>query len=163
MAPQRLHLACSKQGTNLCTNAQNCAKTNHARPSRAVSPHLIRRGVAPCASGQGGTRTLASWLIIANVARVLETGCDGLHDELPELMYAHDRYLYGRHTCAESSLGCDSSIRRLAMILLTYDSSTRIRLALHRRPKALGPLFLWVCNSALIAPSSVRHFHFYII
>lgn len=96
------------------------------------------------------TRTLAPWLIIANVARVLETRCDGHHDELPELIYAHDRYLYGRHTCTESSLGCDSLIRHLAMILLTYGSSTRIRLALHRSPTALGPLFLWLCNSAPI-------------
>lgn len=92
---------------------------------RAVSPHLIRRGVAPCASGQGGTRTLAPWLIIAIGARVLETRCDGHHDELPELMDAHDRYLYGRHTCTESSLGCDSLIRLLAMIFVTYNSNTR--------------------------------------
>jgi hypothetical protein len=127
-------------------NAQSCAKTNHARPSRAVSPHLIRRGVAPCASGQGGTRTLASWLIIANAARVLETSREGHHDELLELIHAHDRYLYGRHTCADNSLGCDSLIRLPAMILLTYGSSTRIRLALHPSPKTLGPLFLWVCK-----------------
>lgn len=129
-------------------NAQSCAKTNHARPSRVVSPHLIRCCVAPCASGQGGTRTLAPWLIIAIVARVLETSRDGHHDELPELIYAHDRYLYGGHTCTGGSLGCDSLIRLLAMILLTYDSSTRIRLSLHRSPKVLGPLFAWFCNSA---------------
>ncbi|KAH8127458.1 hypothetical protein LI328DRAFT_165215 [Trichoderma asperelloides] len=54
-------------------NAQSCAKTNHARPSRVVSPHLIRCCVAP-----------------SNVARVLETSGDGHHDELPELIYAHD-------------------------------------------------------------------------
>lgn len=154
-----LHLACSKQGTDLCMNAQSCAKTNHARPSRAVSPHLIRCRVVPCASGQGGTGTLAPWLIIANVqspvARVLETSCDGHHDELPELIGAHDRYLYGRHTCAENSLGCGSLIRLLAIILLTYDASTRIRLSPHRSPNVLGPLSarqLGFCNSALIAP-----------
>lgn len=85
-------LGCSKQGTNL----------EYVRPElRENQPRETLQGcVAALDSLLRGAMcfrpwTLAPWLIIAKVARVLETSCDGHHDELPELIDAHDRYLYG--------------------------------------------------------------------